>query len=320
MEAEQLVHPLSYYLRHKSNEDCLLKIFSYLNSVDLMHICDLDTDNDNFFSHLIKHHAIRKKLVCASSWMTDNSWQINKTLETFGGMIRRLKVQTSPNQFIDLIHSIMTNSSTDTLVELQIEIRGDVNSSNRLDISQSLLNEAIPYFRSLEVLKVHDNMKVNGLDRFVALVINNAVNLRSLSLNGVILYNLLELLTKSTYNLTELDLFHVDLLKKEPVERRSRIHGYHGYGNGSQYGCVLRYRYDDDYYDEYREAIEESRYNSRILNIFQKFSQVGFFCMQRGIVPCLFGDSDRIENVLSTNASGFIDMHSVSFYELFERH
>lgn len=82
---------LSYYLRHKLSEDCLVILFEYLQVNDLMRVCDLDTDDDQFFTELIGKRIIGKKLIDLWSRVR-RVWSLKKTIEKFGPFIKRLEI------------------------------------------------------------------------------------------------------------------------------------------------------------------------------------------------------------------------------------
>lgn len=202
---------LYHLLRHNSNPDCLVRIFEQLNGIELQTICDSDTRNDPFFSELVYFDVIKKKLVCASSWRDERCWTVTKTMHTFGPMITQLKIKTAPMFLEMFVRLLVDNSDPDTLRELQVELHPRNVRGNPLHINQQLMNDAIPYFRRLQVLKIDDRTKWDGLERFVATIINHSPNLRLLSLRGIVVNELHELLLADKYNLTELELFHLVL-------------------------------------------------------------------------------------------------------------
>lgn len=82
---------LSYYLRHKLSEDCLVILFEYLQVNDLMRVCDLDTDDDQFFTSIIGERIIGKKII--NLWSrVKRVWSLRKTIEKFGQFIKRLEI------------------------------------------------------------------------------------------------------------------------------------------------------------------------------------------------------------------------------------
>lgn len=243
---------LWYLLKNKCNPDCLVRIFENLNAINLQQICDLDTKNDQFFTELVYFDVIGKKLVCASSWGDDNSWTIKRTMEIFGGKIKKLKIKTAP-MFIDsFVRLFMQHNDVDTLRELQIEIhQRNIVGGNRINLTHEFMTSAIPYFRRLEVLKLDDRTKGDGLERFVAAIVNHSINLRSLSLRGLIIRRLHESLVANQYNLIELEMLQMDGVGT-PAAKRQRIRRIL-----SKFGCVKLFICDRPSFALYESIITD---------------------------------------------------------------
>lgn len=91
-------------MRNKLNEDCLLEVFKYLSIVELLKICDIDTEENAFFFDFIRDRIIKMRLInCNDIVELQQAWTINKIFETFGRSMTRIKVSVHCSWLIYLI-------------------------------------------------------------------------------------------------------------------------------------------------------------------------------------------------------------------------
>lgn len=197
---------LWYYLRYELIEDCLVKLFEYLHVRDLLNICDLDTEDDQYFTCIIRERVIGRKLIDFESL----NWSFTKILETFGPFIKRLKITLPSDDVNYILGKIIAHSVPGMLIEVQFtslisQNYADVGLPIRFDstICNDLLQQAPLYFRNVKKIFIED--KWNILPELCQILLNLS-NLKCLELSNVYSDEKMwtELITVDSMNVTEL--------------------------------------------------------------------------------------------------------------------
>lgn len=211
---------LSFYLRHVLNPDCVLEVFQYLSMIDLMQMCELDTDDDAYFTHLIRERVIGSMLMDFRPRNEKQTvWYLTKTLQTFGAYIKRLSIPMRPSHFNHVLRQIITYCSPNTIKEIQfksifhgLDYRDyemlSAREIEQLQIDQQLVQDVKPFFECVEKLVVQGGF--TNLPNLFAIFLNSS----HLKVLQVIMYKsirddiepILDLITVDTLNLTKLHL------------------------------------------------------------------------------------------------------------------
>lgn len=208
LETNDTQKSLSYYLRNKLNEDCLAELFEYLHVLDLMRICDLDTDDDQFFTVLIRERVISKRLI--DLWPRfGRVWSLKKTFEKFGPYIKRLKIPMQSNCLNYILRIIFKYSAPNTLTELQFVKLAEIYEQLREPVDPKLFQQAIPYLRNIKNVLIDIDASYNCVMSSFYTIFLNSQNLKSLKImdqEDKSLWPLkwTDLVTVDTLNLTEL--------------------------------------------------------------------------------------------------------------------
>lgn len=189
------------HLRHTLNVNCLLEVLEYLHVLDLIQLCELDTEMDAFYTSLIKDHIIGKKLIdLEPRYRKQIIWPLTKTLETFGPNVKRLKIPMRPSHFNYILRRIITHCLPDTITECQFKMFYYDSEQKETDMNRDLLHQAVPYLRSVERL-LFDGDWMDHMDLFPIFL--NSGHLKSLTIVNIRIYSL-DLVTVQTLNLIEL--------------------------------------------------------------------------------------------------------------------
>lgn len=195
---------LRYYLRYELNEDCLVELFEYLHVHDLMQICDLDTDDDHYFTVLIRARLIGRKLIDLEPRNKHQKvWSFTKTLETFGPFIKRLKIPLRSTHLNYILRKIITHSVPGALTEVQfMSLPSENYDDDENPVNEELVQQAIPYFSNIKKVLIEDEWNILSGFYTIFLNLTNLKSLKMIKVNGPRVWT--ELTTVDSLNLTEL--------------------------------------------------------------------------------------------------------------------
>lgn len=121
----ELKKPLSYYLRHKLNPNCLIEIFQSLEFCDLLSICDLDSGTDQFFTELIREHVICGKYINFEVPDYQQSvWSFDRIFEVFGNSMRIINLPLHKYCLNRILKAIINHCKPGTLTEFRLIVKG----------------------------------------------------------------------------------------------------------------------------------------------------------------------------------------------------
>lgn len=167
-------------LRNNLNDDCLLKMFEYLNVKDLIQLCKLDS----YFYDLITSDFIPKKLI--NLGVMDTRLRNNKlvlkrsTIEyfkVFGKFMKRIVISGEDfNLFLD---TIVRYCQPDRLTEINLQFK-----ENTAFPALDLIDQSLPFFTRLHRLRLYD-ISSNGLYQQFLIKISEISNVQFLQLRQV---------------------------------------------------------------------------------------------------------------------------------------
>lgn len=271
---------LLYYLRYVLNEDCLLELFDYLHVHDLMQMCDLDTDDDQYFTTLIKKRVIGRKLIDLEPRnRRQNVWSFTKTFEIFGPYIKRLKIPLRSNHFNYILRKIITHSVPGMLTEVQfMSLPSESYDDYNVPVNRELLQRAIKYFCKVKTVHIEDEW--NALWEFYRIFLNSS-NVKTLNMikakGGLKVWT--ELSTVHHLNLTELkvvDCIHgSELAEFIPKLPHLEVFTWHGQRDSYHIGMALvRNCPKLRIYNEYCEERSDDPHYYDFLGHFEHLVQV----------------------------------------------
>lgn len=200
---------LWYYLRYKLNEDCLVEMFEYLDFHDLLRVCDLDTDDDQFFTELIRNRVIGRKLIVL--WHRSKQvWSLEKTFQKFGPYIKRLKVPMQSDCLNYILKIIFKYGAPDTLTEvLFVKSPTDCYAEFKEPVSRRMIKQSVPYFSNVKHVIINIDSSFDcAMSSFYAIFLNSP-NVKSLKIKDRVAEQLgqlkwVNLVKVKTLNVTEL--------------------------------------------------------------------------------------------------------------------
>ncbi|XP_055309453.1 uncharacterized protein LOC129573184 isoform X2 [Sitodiplosis mosellana] len=271
---------LRYYLRYELNEDCLVELCEYLHVHDLMQICDLDTEDDQYFTVLIRERVIGRKLIDLEPRnKRQKVWSFTKTFETFGPYIKRLKIPLRSNHFNYILRKIITHSAPGTLTEVQfMSLPSESHEDVEVPVNCDLLQQVIPYFSKVKTVLIEDEW--SALWGFYSIFLNssNVKSLKMIKVNGgKKVWS--ELATIDHLNLTELKVVECisgqDLAKFIAKLPHLEVFNWHGRRDCAAVGMALVKNCPKlKVYGEYCENRSDDPHYYDFLGHFQHLIQV----------------------------------------------
>lgn len=202
--------PLSYYLRHVLNPNCLIEVLQYLEFSDLLSICDLDTETDPFFTNLINDRVIGLTLIDFDLRKSqENEWPLLKIFQVFGMSMRRVNLPIHKHHLNDILEAIVNYCPSDALTEIHIIIRGYSFSEDSLvPLKSELLQRSIPYFRCVRKLVMEGVIFWDIFKYFFVLLLNEC-NLQELNLMNFTMEHFVHLIKVNSLKVKKLRLFNI---------------------------------------------------------------------------------------------------------------
>lgn len=214
--------PLSFYLRHKLNLNCLIEVFHYLSLSDLISVCELDTEDDPFFKPLINDRVIGTRwIVFDFNYLTPNMYSYPKSFQVFGNSMKKIRIRVQRYYLKYLFKWITKYCVPDTLQELHIIVKlDDVTNDQERPLNPQLLEDIVPYIRSIQ--NIYINIDYNILREMCpymktifAYFVNAAKNLKFLKVVNLRMGHFFNQIGVEKLSLTEIHLTDVTILKKD---------------------------------------------------------------------------------------------------------
>lgn len=221
MELNSENKPLSYYLRHKLNPDCLSEVLKYLSAPDLLRVCGLDTSDDQFFTNIINERIIDKMWFYFARYNRQINSYHDQFFKLFGRFMKKIIIRVMHMKYI--MPTIMKFCSPDTLKELKIKVEvSDLHVVPDDLVSRDILKQAIPYIRGVHriFIDIHDHIlcELNPhLQKVLAYFIIEARELQALKVVNLRMGHFLNLVKNMKSKLCEIHLTDVIMMKNDLV-------------------------------------------------------------------------------------------------------
>lgn len=216
------LQPLSYYLRHKLNPNCLIEVFQYLCLSDLVSVCDLDTDDDQFFKQLINERVIGMRwFIMDLKFLSSNMYSYPKIFRLFGKSMRKLRIRARHNYVSYILKQMIQFCAPETLQELHIVVRlEDMFNDHEPLLSSQLLKDAVPFVRGIQSIYINVDYNIlcemcSYMKKMLAYFVDNAKNLRILKVVNFRMGHFFNQINATKLTLTEIHLTDVTILKKD---------------------------------------------------------------------------------------------------------
>lgn len=88
--------PVLMSMRAKLSTESMARILKHWSILQLIKICEMDTEGDTFFTDFIRDHVIGQLIIDFNEIMQKQTkWTITKIFEVFGRSMKRIKVRKS---------------------------------------------------------------------------------------------------------------------------------------------------------------------------------------------------------------------------------
>lgn len=210
--------PLSHYLRHILNANCLIEVFQYLEFSDLLSVCGLDTETDPFFTNLINDRMIGLTLIDVDVEKSqENKWPLSKIFQVFGTSMRKINLPIHKYHLNDILEAIVDHCAPDTLTEIHVIIKKYRFSGDSLmPLQPELLQRSIPYLRRVRKLVMEGVIFWDIFKYFFVLLLNEC-NLQELNLMNFTMEHFVELIKVDSLKVKILRLFNIHIGRDSTV-------------------------------------------------------------------------------------------------------
>lgn len=218
----ELLKPLSYYLRHKLNPGCLIELFQYLSLSDLITICELDTEDDQFFKLLINERVIGFRwIVLDFKYSPPNMYSYPKIFQVLGKSMKKMRIRVQRYYLNYILKWMIEYCAPDNLQQLHIIVKlDDVFKDQERPLPLQLLEDVVPFIRSIQTIYINVDYNILGemcsyMKMILAYFVNKASKLQILKVVNLRMGHFFNLINVEKLRLTEIHLTDVTILKKD---------------------------------------------------------------------------------------------------------
>lgn len=216
----ELKEPLSHYLRHVLNVNCLVEVFQYLEFCDLLTVCDLDTENDPFFTTLIKDHVICVKYIDFEVRHTQESvWSLSRIFEVFGSSMKIINIPLHKNRLNKIMQAIVSHCTPGAITEIRMIIKGFIFSADYFEpLDPNLLQQIIPYICNLNTLSINGMIFWDIFKHFFVILLNESKNLQTLNFMNFTMEQFIDMITIDKLMVRNLRLYNIGIDRNDLIQ------------------------------------------------------------------------------------------------------